>query len=105
MQQMIAWPPDVNNVTSVEEVGHVGIDQVFLGTCTNGRLDDLAIAANILRGKTIHPQTRMVVIPASREVYLEAMRRGYLETFVQAGAPVGIPGCGPCMGLVFGVLA
>ncbi len=105
LQPMIACPPDVNNVTSVEEVGHVSIDQVFLGTCTNGRLDDLAIAANILRGKTIHPQTRMVVIPASREVYLEAMRSGYLETFVQAGASVGTPGCGPCIGRHFGVLA
>ena len=105
LQPMIACPPDVNNVVPVEEAGHVEIDQVFLGTCTNGRLDDLAIAANILRGKTIHPRTRMVVIPASREVYLEAMRLGYLETFVQAGASVGTPGCGPCIGRHFGVLA
>jgi 3-isopropylmalate dehydratase large subunit len=105
LQPMIACPPDVNNVVPVEEVEHVRIDQVFLGTCTNGRLDDLAIAANILRGKTIHPQTRMVVIPASREVYLEAMRLGYLETFVRAGASVGTPGCGPCIGRHYGVLA
>ena len=105
LQPMIACPPDVNNVVPVEKVEHVRIDQVFLGTCTNGRLDDLAIAANILRGKTIHPQTRMVVVPASREVYLEAMRLGYLETFVQAGASVGTPGCGPCIGRHFGVLA
>ncbi len=105
LQPMIACPPDVNNVTPVEEVEHVQIDQVFLGTCTNGRLDDLAIAANIMRGKTIHPQTRMVVIPASREVYLEAMRLGYLEIFAQAGASVGTPGCGPCIGRHFGVLA
>ncbi len=105
LQPMIACPPDVNNVTSVEEVSHVAIDQVFLGTCTNGRLDDLAIAASMLQGKTIHPQTRMVVIPASREVYLEAMKLGYLETFVQAGASVGTPGCGPCIGRHFGVLA
>ena len=105
LQPMIACPPDVNNVAPVEEVGQIRIDQVFLGTCTNGRLDDLAIAANILRGKTIHSQTRMVVVPASREVYLEAMRLGYLETFVQAGASVGTPGCGPCIGRHFGVLA
>jgi 3-isopropylmalate dehydratase large subunit len=105
LKPMIACPPDVNNVVPVEEVEHVKIDQVFLGTCTNGRLDDLAIAANILQGKTIHPQTRMVVIPASREVYLEAVRLGYLETFVQAGASVGTPGCGPCIGRHFGVLA
>jgi len=102
---LIACPPDVNNVVPVEEVEQVKIDQVFLGTCTNGRLDDLAIAASILRGKVIHPQIRMVVVPASREVYLEAMRLGYLGTFVQAGASVGTPGCGPCIGRHYGVLA
>ncbi len=101
----VACPPDVNNVVSVGQVEDVQIDQVFLGTCTNGRLDDLAIAANILRGKTIHPNIRMVVIPASREVYLEAMRLGYLEIFAEAGASVGTPGCGPCIGRHFGVLA
>src|SRR5215472_4174675 len=105
LQPLIACPPDVNNVVPVGEVEHVQIDQMFLGTCTNGRLDDLAIAANIMRGKTIHPQTRMVIVPASREVYLEAMRLGYLEIFVQAGASVGTPGCGPCIGRHFGVLA
>jgi len=105
LSPLIACPPDVNNVVSIEEVEHVRIDQVFLGTCTNGRLDDLAIAANIMRGKTLHPQTRMVVVPASREIYLEAMRLGYLETFVQAGASVGTPGCGPCIGRHYGVLA
>ena len=105
LSPLIACPPDVNNVVPVEEVEQVKIDQVFLGTCTNGRLDDLAIAANIMRGKTLHPQTRMVVVPASREVYLEAMRLGYLETFIQAGASVGTPGCGPCIGRHYGVLA
>lgn len=105
LQPMIACPPDVNNVVPIEAVEDVKIDQVFLGTCTNGRLDDLAIAASILQGKTIHPETRMVVIPASREVYLEAMRLGYLETFTRAGASVGTPGCGPCIGRHYGVLA
>lgn len=105
LQPLIACPPDVNNVVPVEQVEHVKIDQVFLGTCTNGRLDDLAIAAGIMRGKTLHPQTRMVVVPASREIYLEAMRLGYLETFVRAGASVGTPGCGPCIGRHQGVLA
>jgi len=105
LQPLIACPPDVNNVVPVEEVEQVKIDQVFLGTCTNGRLDDLAIAASMLRGKVIHPQIRMVVVPASREIYLEAMRLGYLETFVQAGASVGTPGCGPCIGRHYGVLA
>ncbi|HEU0003218.1 MAG TPA: 3-isopropylmalate dehydratase large subunit [Ktedonobacteraceae bacterium] len=105
LQPTVACPPDVNNVVPVGELETVEIDQVFLGTCTNGRLDDLAIAAAILRGKTISPRTRMVVIPASREIYLEAMRLGYLEIFVQAGASVGTPGCGPCIGRHNGVLA
>ncbi|MBE3560150.1 MAG: 3-isopropylmalate dehydratase large subunit [Ktedonobacteraceae bacterium] len=105
LQPLVACPPDVNNVTRACDVQHIQLDQVFLGTCTNGRLDDLEIAANILRGKKIHPDLRMVVIPASREVYLEAMRRGYLEIFTEAGASIGTPGCGPCIGRHFGVLA
>jgi 3-isopropylmalate/(R)-2-methylmalate dehydratase large subunit/methanogen homoaconitase large subunit len=105
LSPLIACPPDVDNVVSVSDVEDVHLDQVFLGTCTNGRLDDLAIAAGILRDRQIHPDTRMVVIPASREVYLEAMRRGYLEIFARAGASVGTPGCGPCIGRHFGVLA
>lgn len=102
---LVACPPDVNNVVPVTEVESVRLDQVFLGTCTNGRLDDLACAAAILKGRQVHPQTRMVVIPASREIYLEALRLGYIETFIQAGASVGTPGCGPCIGRHFGVLA
>ncbi len=105
LQPLIACPPDVNNVFPVGQVENVKIDQVFLGTCTNGRLDDLAIAAEILRGKTISPQIRMVVVPASRTIYLEAMRLGYVEIFMQAGASVGTPGCGPCIGRHLGVLA
>src|SRR6266852_1097649 len=105
LRPMIACPPDVNNVVPVEEVKHVQIDQVFFGTCTNVRLDDLAIAANILRGKTLHPQTRMVVVAVSREIHLEVIRLGYLGIFVQAGASVGTPGCGPCIGRHHGVLA
>jgi len=101
---LVACPPDVNNVAPVTDVEDIQIDQVFLGTCTNGRLDDLAIAANILRDRQINPNIRMVVVPASREVYLEAMRRGYLEIFARAGASVGTPGCGPCIGRHFGVL-
>lgn len=105
LRPLVACPPDVNVVYPAEEVSEVKLDQVFLGTCTNGRLDDLEIAANILRGRTISPDLRMVVIPASREIYLEAMHRGYLEIFAQAGASVGTPGCGPCIGRHFGVLA
>lgn len=102
---LIACPPDVNNVVPVNQVSDVKVDQVFLGTCTNGRLDDLAIAASILKGRKVHPETRMVIIPASREIQLEALRRGYIETFIEAGVSVGTPGCGPCIGRHFGVLA
>ncbi|HVU68971.1 MAG TPA: 3-isopropylmalate dehydratase large subunit [Ktedonobacteraceae bacterium] len=102
---LIACPPDVNNVVPVNQVSDIKVDQVFLGTCTNGRLDDLAIAASILKGRKVHPETRMVIIPASREIQLEALRRGYIETFIEAGVSVGTPGCGPCIGRHFGVLA
>ncbi len=102
---LVACPPDVNNAVPIGEVESLPIDQAFLGTCTNGRLDDLAIAARILKGHRVHPRTRMVIIPASREIQLEALRLGYLETFIQAGAWVGTPGCGPCIGRHFGVLA
>jgi 3-isopropylmalate/(R)-2-methylmalate dehydratase large subunit/methanogen homoaconitase large subunit len=105
LEPTVACPPDVDNLAPATAMSGVRIDQVFLGTCTNGRLDDLGIAASILRGRTLHPGTRMVVVPASREVYLEAMRLGYLETFVRAGATVENPGCGPCIGRHMGVLA
>lgn len=105
MQPQVACPPDVNIVHPAEELGHIKIDEVFLGTCTNGRLDDLEIAVSILRGKKISPDLRFVVIPASREIYMEAMRLGYLEALAEAGANIGTPGCGPCIGRHFGVLA
>ncbi len=80
------------------------LDEVFIGTCTNGRLDDLALAARVLEGQTVNPRTRCIIIPASRDVYLQAMEHGYIETFIRAGAHVGSPGCGPCIGRHFGVL-
>ncbi len=104
LEPSIACPPDVNNVVPAHEVEHIKIDQLFLGTCTNGRLDDLEIAANIMRGKKLHPDVRMVVVPVSREVYKEAMHRGYLDVFIEAGASIGTPGCGPCIGRHQGVL-
>jgi len=105
IQPMVACPHTVDNVQPVSELHGIRIDQAFLGTCTNGRLDDLATAASILEGKQIASGVRMIVIPASSEVYLDALRAGYLETFVRAGAVIESPGCGPCMGNHMGVPA
>ncbi len=77
----------------------------MLGSCTNGRLEDLEVAARIVDGQRVHPRTRLLVIPASQEIYLEAMRLGYIQTLVLAGAMVNPPGCGPCVGVHQGILA
>jgi 3-isopropylmalate/(R)-2-methylmalate dehydratase large subunit len=105
MEPMIAVPHTVDNVLPLSEVRGTAIDQAFLGTCTNGRLEDLAAAADVLTDRKIAPGKRMIVIPASQEVYLEALQAGYLETFIKAGAIVESPGCGPCMGNHMGVPA
>jgi 3-isopropylmalate/(R)-2-methylmalate dehydratase large subunit/methanogen homoaconitase large subunit len=101
----VACPHEVSNVRPVEEVEGTPLDQVFIGTCTNGRLDDLAVAARVLEGRTVSPTTRLVVTPASRAVYLEALKQGYIATLVLAGAQLTTPGCGPCIGRHQGVLA
>jgi len=102
---MIACPHTVDNVKPLSEVRGTHIDQAFLGTCTNGRLDDLAAAAGVLKGRQIAEGRRMIVIPASQAIYLAALQKGYLETFIKAGAVVESPGCGPCMGNHLGVPA
>ena len=102
---LVACPPDVGNVRPVEAVEGVPLDEVFIGTCTNGRLADIAIAARILAGKQVHRFTRVVVVPASREIYLAALAAGYIQTLVEAGAIVCNPGCGPCLGRHQGTLA
>ncbi len=98
LEPQIACPHNVDNVKSVSEVEGTHIDQVFLGSCTNGRLSDLRTAANIIKGKDISKNVRMLVIPASREVYSKAMDEGLLKTFVDSGALVCNPCCGPCLG-------
>ena len=105
IEPMVACPHTVDNVKPLAEVAGTRVDQAFLGACTNGRLDDLAAAAEVLKGRKISPGTRMIVIPASSEIYLEALKAGYLETFVKAGAVIESPGCGPCMGNHLGVPA
>lgn len=101
----VACPHAVDNVRSISEVSGIHVDQAFIGTCTNGRLEDLAMSAEILRGRKVAPQTRLLVIPASSEVYLQAMQAGYLQTLLEAGASIGTPGCGPCMGNHMGIPA
>jgi homoaconitase/3-isopropylmalate dehydratase large subunit len=105
LEPYVAVPHRVDNVKPLSQVRGTKIQQAFLGTCTNGRLEDLAAAAAILRGKTIARGTRMLVIPASSQVLSEAMARGYIQTFIDAGAVIGVPGCGPCMGNHMGVPA
>jgi 3-isopropylmalate/(R)-2-methylmalate dehydratase large subunit len=99
----IAKPHSVDNVSPIGEVEGTPIAQGFLGTCTNGRLEDLAIAAGILAGRHVHPDVRFIVAPASRAIYLDAMAAGHIQTLVEAGAAVVTAGCGPCVGTHNGV--
>jgi len=105
LSPQVALPNFVDNVRSIEEAEGVSIDQVFIGTCTNGRLSDLRIATSILKGRRVHPHLRLIVGPASRRTYLDALREGLIETFVEAGAVVLPPGCGACVGVHQGILA
>ena len=104
-EPQVACPHAVDNVMPVSAVGNVQVNQAVLGSCTNGRLEDLEMAAYVLTGRHVHPRTRLLIVPASQQVYLEAMRMGYLETLVTAGAIVNPPGCGPCVGVHQGILA
>jgi len=99
----IAKPHSVDNVSPIEEVEGTPIAQGYLGTCTNGRLEDLAIAAGILAGRKVHPDVRFIVAPASKQILLDAIEAGYIQTLVEAGAIMVTPGCGPCVGTHNGV--
>jgi 3-isopropylmalate/(R)-2-methylmalate dehydratase large subunit len=99
-----ACPSQVDNIHPVSEIAGLAVDQVFLGSCTNGRLEDLAAAADILRGKKIAPFVKMIVTPASRKIYREALEAGILETLAEAGAMITHPGCGLCCGRAGGIL-
>jgi len=105
LSPQVACPSSVDNVKPASELGNIEIDQAFIGTCTNGRMEDLRVAARILHGKRVGRGVRAIVIPASRNIYLESLREGLIETFVQAGAAVGNPNCGPCLGGHMGILA
>ncbi len=104
LEPQVACPHTVDNVKPVRDVRGKAVNQIVIGSCTNGRLDDLAVAARILRGKKVARGTRMLVFPASGKIYAEAMNLGYLKTFMSAGAVVMNPGCGPCLGVHEGAL-
>lgn len=99
----VSCPHTVDNVKLASELSDVKVDQIYIGTCTNGRIEDLRIAAKILKGKTV--KSRTLVCPASKEVYLQALKEGLLDIFVEAGAVILPPGCGPCVGVHAGTLA
>lgn len=103
LEPQVAKPHTVDNVSPISEVAGTPVQQCVIGTCTNGRLEDLGIAAGILKGRKVHRDTRLIVAPASRRVFLDAMREGYIQTLVEAGAAVVTPGCGPCVGTHNGV--
>ena len=105
LEPMVAKPHRVDNVVPLSQIKGMRVQQAFLGTCTNGRIEDLAAACEVIRGKQVARGTRMVVIPASSEVLKEATRLGYISTLLEAGAVIGVPGCGPCMGNHMGVPA
>ena len=104
LEPQIAAPYSVDNVKPVSELEGTPIDQAFLGSCTNGRLEDLELAAKIIKGKKVARNVRFIVQPASRKVYLEALKEGLIEVFLEAGAYVGGPSCGPCFGGHSGLL-
>jgi len=104
IQPTVSCPHTVDNTITVDKIGNVKLDQVFIGTCTNGRIEDLRIAANILKDKKKHPDVRLLVVPASREIYSQALKEGIIKTLVDAGANILAPGCGPCVGIHAGIL-
>lgn len=101
----VSFPHLPENAKTFDEIGDVAIDQVVIGSCTNGRLEDMEIAANILKGRKVAKNVRAIIIPATQKVYLEALEKGYLKIFVESGAVVSTPTCGPCLGGHMGILA
>ena len=105
LKPTVAFPHLPENTKTIDEVGDIKIDQVVIGSCTNGRMDDLRIAAEILKGRKVAKGLRVIVIPATQKIYLDAMEEGLIRTFIEAGAIVSTPTCGPCLGGYMGVMA
>jgi homoaconitase/3-isopropylmalate dehydratase large subunit len=105
VEPVVAFPHTVDNVKTISEAKGIPVNQCLVGTCTNGRLGDLEVAANILKGKKVHPSTRLLILPASNTIYQEAIDKGIIKTLLEAGAVILPSGCGPCLGAHQGVLA
>jgi 3-isopropylmalate/(R)-2-methylmalate dehydratase large subunit len=105
IEPQVALPHLPGNVKPVSQVGEIKIDQSVIGSCTNGRIEDLRIAAKVLKDRQVHPNVRCIVIPATQQVCRDALKEGIIDEFIRAGAAVSTPTCGPCAGLHMGVLA
>jgi len=105
LEPQVAFPHSPANTHSISKVGEIKIDQVVIGSCTNGRLEDLQIAARVLKGKKVHKDVRCIIIPGSQQVYMDALKEGLIEIFIEAGSVVSTPTCGPCLGGHMGILA
>ncbi|HEX30759.1 TPA: 3-isopropylmalate dehydratase large subunit, partial [Candidatus Poribacteria bacterium] len=105
IEPQVAFPFKPENTKPISEVGNIPIDQAVIGSCTNGRLEDLRLAAHVLKGHKVHPYVRLIVIPATQQIYMQALREGLVEIFIEAGGVVSTPTCGPCLGGHMGVLA
>ena len=102
----MAFPHLPSNTKTVDEIGEkIKVDQAVIGSCTNGRISDLRVAAEILKGKKVADNVRAIVIPGTQKIYLQALKEGLIETFIEAGAAVSTPTCGPCLGGHMGILA
>jgi len=105
IEPQVAFPPLPSDTKPISRVGEVHIDQVVIGSCTNGRIEDLRISAQVLKGRKVHPRVRLIIIPATQKVYRQALSEGLIEIFIDAGGVVSPPTCGPCLGGHMGVLA
>ena len=105
VDNMVSCPHTVDNVKKADELNNIKINQVFIGTCTNGRIEDLRVAASVLKDKQVAPDVRLIIAPASKDTYIQASKEGLLEIFLKAGANFLPSGCGPCVGVHGGILA